>query len=1090
MILLTYKRNNIITSIFFVLFMVSNNFTYAQWEFLHGNSFVTGSRYSGIGIENSYNSPNGFRTGSATWIYNNELYLYGGSGYQVENTARVELWKYNTITNNWVLIKNGNPNNGSNPIYGNLGIEDPDVIPGYFANGSEWQIGNKKYIFNGAMWVYNMETGNWAWLGGVVGNSIAYHGSIGVFDNANTPATNSNTNCWTYNGDLYTFCKYPDYDDESSVWKFDTTLNQWACIRSEPYNTFENIDLVPLPENGSYLWHLNDQVYIYGYTGEFWKYDIINNSWQSLSIPELGATDPVYGIKEVYNENNWPGQRLGRTTWEKNGKLYLYGGDNKNYSSVENKYKNDIWEYDISIGQWRWIDGDSTVNNSGIYNNKNITEVSSKMGSRVFTINWQKDSILYFLNGNGYSFNGKSQGLDDMWNYNVTSKRWTWINGINNANGNDVSYHNYLPNPNNNPKTRIYINPTCWNIGDNMYMYYSSTDEETSNAYFVMWEYNIPNNVWQILQYNTYDLHYGTKGVFSPENNPGHFGQGGQATWQSEGKLYAYGGDVASDCIWEYDLQLRQWRRISGSVSENVHSIHGIKGTTSTKNTPGSRSNACVHNFGGNFYLFGGNEGDGIFWNDVWKYDYNVGKWTWIAGSNSPNITQDVVDVDYGSFSYNNAPGSRVVPISWIDGDRIYMYCGYGYSSYSDLTIGGDIPTGAIASMWVYDISQNQWACLYQEAINDPDWNYPNYGLLGQSGVGIHPGKRMSTAITFSENNKLFMYGGSGAYGGHMNDIWQYDIATGLWSWVGGSPTWSDDGIDIMPNMPNIDVDSLRPYSYGKIGFLWNGYMYAFSNAANGLITGNQVWRYNLCDAVNCTILPPTVHLGDDYYLCEGSTVTLNAGNIGCTYLWNNGATSQLIYVQQPGIYSVIVTNQNGQSATDDIEVILTSDIPLATGINTIQNNLSFDFSIQDVQNANSYIWYFGDGDMGFGATTSHTYSNVGEHQVKLLLYNQCGTDTVLKTVNATSLSTEDFESVDRIELFPNPSNKEVNINSIDAIIKKVEVYNTIGQKIGSIQNNANKKHIIFDLGNQSKGLIIFLIYTDSGVITKKIIKN
>ncbi|RKD96717.1 hypothetical protein BXY64_3655, partial [Marinifilum flexuosum] len=67
--------------------------------------------------------------------------------------------------------------------------------------------------------------------------------------------------------------------------------------------------------------------------------------------------------------------------------------------------------------------------------------------------------------------------------------------------------------------------------------------------------------------------------------------------------------------------------------------------------------------------------------------------------------------------------------------------------------------------------------------------------------------------------------------------------------------------------------------------------------------------------------MPPTVDLGLDQETCDGNIITLDAGNSGATYLWSNGATTQTITVNASGNYSVVVTDANGCSATDDVNV-------------------------------------------------------------------------------------------------------------------------------------------------------------------------
>ena len=56
----------------------------------------------------------------------------------------------------------------------------------------------------------------------------------------------------------------------------------------------------------------------------------------------------------------------------------------------------------------------------------------------------------------------------------------------------------------------------------------------------------------------------------------------------------------------------------------------------------------------------------------------------------------------------------------------------------------------------------------------------------------------------------------------------------------------------------------------------------------------------------------PVVDLGNDSTVCNGSSVFLNAYNLGASYLWQNGSTLQNLTVNQDGTYWVNVSNQCG----------------------------------------------------------------------------------------------------------------------------------------------------------------------------------
>jgi hypothetical protein len=97
---------------------------------------------------------------------------------------------------------------------------------------------------------------------------------------------------------------------------------------------------------------------------------------------------------------------------------------------------------------------------------------------------------------------------------------------------------------------------------------------------------------------------------------------------------------------------------------------------------------------------------------------------------------------------------------------------------------------------------------------------------------------------------------------------------------------------------------------------------------------------------VNVNALP-VVNLGNDTTFCSGNTLTLNAGNVGSTYLWNNASTNQTRTVNSTGTYWVRVTNGTGCQKTDTINVTvnptpvvnLGNDTNLCLGVSLVLNS-------------------------------------------------------------------------------------------------------------------------------------------------------
>lgn len=163
-----------------------------------------------------------------------------------------------------------------------------------------------------------------------------------------------------------------------------------------------------------------------------------------------------------------------------------------------------------------------------------------------------------------------------------------------------------------------------------------------------------------------------------------------------------------------------------------------------------------------------------------------------------------------------------------------------------------------------------------------------------------------------------------------------------------------------------------------------------------------QVTDANGCvSSVNGTVAEPEpliVNLGNDYTVCEGTAVSINANVSGGTpaygYSWNVGGSGPIVS-ETPSTttsYTVTVTDGNGctANATQTITVV---PYPVADGYNDIYtgyaplsvvfNNLS--------SSATNYEWNFGDGSVVNVNTVqdvSHTYDAPGTYTVILTASN------------------------------------------------------------------------------------------------------
>ena len=127
-------------------------------------------------------------------------------------------------------------------------------------------------------------------------------------------------------------------------------------------------------------------------------------------------------------------------------------------------------------------------------------------------------------------------------------------------------------------------------------------------------------------------------------------------------------------------------------------------------------------------------------------------------------------------------------------------------------------------------------------------------------------------------------------------------------------------------------------------------------------------------DSVKVSVSPlPLVNLGNDTTICQSNQILLNAGNIGCTYLWSTGATTQTLNVTSSGTYWVKVANSNGCIGKDTISVNIVANLIVNLGNDTtICQGNSLTLNAGNI--GASYLWNTGATNQQINVTNSGTY--------------------------------------------------------------------------------------------------------------------
>jgi hypothetical protein len=205
-----------------------------------------------------------------------------------------------------------------------------------------------------------------------------------------------------------------------------------------------------------------------------------------------------------------------------------------------------------------------------------------------------------------------------------------------------------------------------------------------------------------------------------------------------------------------------EWTWVGGSNLWDSPGSYGTLGVAAPTNQPPARdwSLSWTDN-SGNFWLFGGDEyvknGGGVL-NDLWEFNPTTQMWTWISGSSTPGAAS--VYGKRGVPSINNTPSARAGSIGWIDGG-------------GNLWLFG----GGVNDLWKFNPSATTWTWVSGCGPNNVDC-FPASNM---------PAGRTDATSWIDINGNLWMYGGDEGGAGSLDDLWEFNPSTQVWTWISGN---------------------------------------------------------------------------------------------------------------------------------------------------------------------------------------------------------------------------------------------------------------------------------------------------------------
>jgi len=226
--------------------------------------------------------------------------------------------------------------------------------------------------------------------------------------------------------------------------------------------------------------------------------------------------------------------------------------------------------------------------------------------------------------------------------------------------------------------------------------------------------------------------------------------------------------------------------------------------------------------------------------------------------------------------------------------------------------------------------------------------------------------------------------------------------------------------------------------------------------------------------------------------ICAGNPVTISTDQTFANYQWSNGGTNISISVNQSGDYSLTVTDENGCTGTSETISIEIVELPIAGFTYEQTNGYMVDFS-NTSSGGITFFWNFSGGNSSTQENPSFTYPFEGFYPVTLIVTNDCGSDTIVVSIEVLKLSTGLNPETSGWTVFPNPFNDILTIHPNKIINEdiSINILNVLGQEVyKSIYFSGNQSPINIPVKSFSTGVYFIRLETKNGLSSYKIVKH
>jgi len=412
-----------------------------------------------------------------------------------------------------------------------------------------------------------------------------------------------------------------------------------------------------------------------------------------------------------------------------------------------------------------------------------------------------------------------------------------------------------------------------------------------------------------------------------------------------------------------------------------------------------------------------------------------------------PSSPGAVIKADFNSFDVESASNCIYDYLEIYDSEDassnlIGQYCG----TTSPGVITATNPTGALTFVFHSDggVVRSGWeAVITCEASGNPP------------------------VSDFTANNTTICLG---------NNVNFTDNSTGLpnaWTWT-FSPTTVTyiNGTDANSQNPQVEFNQTGNYSVT---------LYVEN------INGNDTKTINNYITVNELSVVPT---GTGAEACYGTPETMTA--VGTNIKWYNSTQTTVLsngnsYTPSNlpvNTYTYYITQNTNGCESDFVPVTYIVNETAIANFTYIENGLSVDFT-NTSQNANTYLWDFGDSNTSTDENPTHVYSIAGNYTVQLTANNSNDCNDIKITDIDVVTGVSDLV-YGEYKIYPNPTNGIVNINFKSEIPNSLILLDFTGKQIIEVKN-LNKNNS-FDFSTYTAGIYLLKFKFDDKISTNKFV--